>query len=76
MDNEDFLTSRQVCRYLGISVTLLNGLEKSGHLLPVRKMPLSNKRLYSAEDVRKFKESVKVGGSKVANDKADGKETG
>ena len=75
MENENFLTSRQVCRYLGISVTLLNGLEKSGHLLPVRKMPLSNKRLYSAEDVAKFKESVQVEDSGLA-DEVDGKETG
>lgn len=75
MDSEDFLTSRQVCRYLGISVTLLNGLEKSGHLLPVRKMPLSNKRLYRLEDVTHFKESVQVDNSGVADDEADGKET-
>lgn len=58
MENQSFLTSREVCNYLGISTTLLNGLEKSGHLLPARKMPLSNKRLYSADDVMNFKLSV------------------
>lgn len=57
---ENFITSSKVCSYLGISITLLNSLEKSGHLVPARKMPLSNKRLYRIEDVENFKESVQV----------------
>lgn len=60
MDNENFLTTYDVCNYLGISVTLLNSLEKKGNLLPARKLPMSNKRLYKAEDVMKFKESVQA----------------
>ena len=60
--DEEFITSSKVCSYLGISITLLNSLEKSGHLVPARKMPLSNKRLYRVEDVVKFKESVQVNG--------------
>lgn len=60
MDNESLLTTHDVCDYLGVSVTLLNSLEKKGHLLPARKLPMSNKRLYKAEDVMKFKESVQA----------------
>lgn len=62
MDNEEFVTPSEVCDYLSISVTLLNSLEKSGHLVPARKLPLSNKRLYRAEDVMKFKNLVHVNG--------------
>lgn len=57
---EDFITSSKVCSYLGISITLLNSLEKSGHLVPARRMPLSNKRLYRVQDVDNFKKSVQV----------------
>ena len=64
MEKESFLTSRDVCDYLGISTTLLNGLEKSGYLKPARKMPLSNKRLYSADDVMSFKLSVQYENAK------------
>lgn len=59
-NDENFITSSKVCSYLGISTTLLNSLEKSGHLVPARKMPLSSKRLYRIEDVENFKESVQV----------------
>jgi DNA-binding transcriptional MerR regulator len=63
MQNDDeFITSSKVCSYLGISITLLNSLEKSGHLVPARKMPLSNKRLYRMQDVENFRESVQVNG--------------
>lgn len=62
MNNDEFITSGNVCNYLGISITLLNSLERSGHLVPARKMPLNNKRLYNVEDVVKFKESVQVKG--------------
>ena len=61
MQNDDeFITSSKVCYYF--SITLLNSLEKSGHLVPARKMPLSNKRLYRMEDVENFRESVQVNG--------------
>lgn len=59
-NDENFITSSKVCSYLGISITLLNSLEKSGHLVSARKMPLSNKRLYRIEDIENFKESVQV----------------
>lgn len=59
-NEEEFITSSKVCSYLGISITLLNSLEKSGHLVPARKLPLSSKRLYRIEDVEKFKQSVQV----------------
>lgn len=58
--DEEFITSSKVCSYLGISITLLNSLEKSGHLVPARKLPLSSKRLYRIEDVENFKQSVQV----------------
>lgn len=58
--DEEFITSSKVCSYLGISITLLNSLERSGHLVPARKLPLSSKRLYRIEDVEKFKQSVQV----------------
>lgn len=59
-NEEEFITSSKVCSYLGISITLLNSLERSGHLVPARKLPLSSKRLYRIEDVEKFKQSVQV----------------
>lgn len=51
---EEFLTSRQVAKYLGVSVSLINNLEKKGELIPRRKLPTNNRRLYALSDVNAF----------------------
>lgn len=56
--NNDFMTSSEVCKYLDISTSVLNGLEKTGELKPQRKLPTSHKRLYLKEDVDKFLKSI------------------
>ena len=57
---EEFMTSRDVCRYVQISMSMLNGLEKSGALVPRRKLPTNNRRLYSKKDVDVFLDSITV----------------
>lgn len=59
MQNEQLMTSGEVCDYCGFSVTKLNGLEKRGELIPVRVFPVSGKRLYARKDVVSYLESVK-----------------
>lgn len=54
----DFMSSSEVCEYLNISTSVLNGLEKTGKLKPKRKLPTSHKRLYLKEDVDRFLKSI------------------
>lgn len=54
VDNEDFMTSREVCRYCGFSMSVLNSLESAGTLAPKRRLPVSRRRMYSREDVDNF----------------------
>lgn len=56
--NEVFLTSRQVAKYIGVSVSLINSLEEKGQLIPRRKLPTNNRRLYAQSDVDAFLESI------------------
>lgn len=55
---EEFMTSREVCQYIQISMGMLNSLDKSGHLRPRRKLPTNNRRLYSKEDVDAFLDKI------------------
>lgn len=57
-DTDGFMSSSEVCKYLGISTSCLNNLEKKGNLKPRRKLPTSHKRLYLKEDVDKFLKSI------------------
>lgn len=56
--SNNFMTSTDVCRYCGFSMTLLNSLEKQGYLKPRRKLPTCNRRLYKKEDVDLFLEMI------------------
>lgn len=55
---EVFMTSRQVAKYLGVSVSLINSLEEKGQLVPRRKLPTNNRRLYAQSDVDAFIDSI------------------
>lgn len=57
-DGEVYMGSRQVIAYAGITMSLLNSLEASGHLLPRRKIPTSGKRLYAQSDVDAFLDRI------------------
>lgn len=52
--DEEFMSSTDVCRYCGFSPGMLNSLEKSGDLKPRRKLPFGNKRLYARSEVDDF----------------------
>ena len=56
--NENLMTSREVCKYCGFSISVLNKLESDGILKPKRKLPCSNRRLYSKDDVEAFLKSI------------------
>lgn len=58
---EEFMTSRQVCKYTGFGIALINKAEKLGVLKPSRKMPFNNRRLYLQSDVDAFMEKLKNG---------------
>lgn len=58
---EEFLTSKQVAKYLGVSVSLINNLEKKGELIPRRKLPTNNRRLYALSDVDAFLARISMG---------------
>lgn len=62
-----FLTSSEVCKLLEINLNVLNRLEKKGLLKPKSKLSTNGKRFYSADDVKKYAESI-------ANNKGDGGE--
>lgn len=57
-EGEDFMTSKEVVAYAGLTTSMLNSLERSGHLLPRRRIPTSGKRLYAKSDVDVFLESI------------------
>lgn len=56
--DEEYLTSKQVARYIGVSISLINSLEEQGELVPRRKLPTNNRRLYALSDVNKFLERI------------------
>ena len=56
--DEEFMTSRQVAKYINVSVALINSLEEKGQLVPRRKLPTNNRRLYAKSDVDAFLESI------------------
>lgn len=53
-ENEEYLTSRETAEYLGVSLSLINSLEEKGQLVPRRKLPTNNKRLYAVSDIEAF----------------------
>ncbi len=55
---EEFVTSKDICRRGGFSMSKLNGLEKKGVLKPVRKLTTNNRRLYLKKDVDAYFESL------------------
>ena len=57
-NNEAFMTSKDVCRYCGFSMSVLNKLEKDGILKPKRKLPINHRRLYRKIDVDNFVSSI------------------
>ena len=57
-DDKYFMTSKEVCRYCNISISVLNKLERDGNLKPNRKLPINHRRLYTKEDVDKFLDSI------------------
>lgn len=54
----DYMSGKEVCKYCGFSIGLLNTLEQKGLLKPRRVYPVSNKRLYLKIEVKKFYESM------------------
>ena len=57
-NNEAFMTRKDVCRYCGFSMSVLNKLEKDGILKPKRKLPINHRRLYRKIDVDNFLSSI------------------
>lgn len=57
-DNEDYLTSRETAEYMNVSLSLVNSLEAQGQLIPRRKLPTNNKRLYAKSDIDAFLERI------------------
>lgn len=57
MQNEDMMTSREVCEYCNFSSSILNRLERQKLLLPARRLPDSGKRFYRREDVDAYMQS-------------------
>lgn len=55
---DDYMSSKEVCKFCGFSLGLLNTLEKDGILKPRRVYPISHKRLYLKTDVEKFYDSM------------------
>ena len=56
---ENFMTSKQVCRYTGFGIALIDKAERQGVLKPCRRMPFNNRRLYLQSDVDAFMEKLK-----------------
>lgn len=56
--DEEYLTSKQVAKYIGVSISLVNSLEESGDLVPRRKLPTNNRRLYALSDVNAFLDRI------------------
>lgn len=57
-DDEEYLTSRETAEYMNVSLSLVNSLESQGQLVPRRKLPTNNKRLYAKSDVDVFLERI------------------
>ena len=55
------MTRKEVCKYLGISVSRLRRLEESGKLQAVRRLE-GGKKLYSSVDVYAHMQSIWTGG--------------
>lgn len=53
-DDEEYLTSRETAEYMNVSLYRVNSLESQGQLVPRRKLPTNNKRLYAKSDVDAF----------------------
>lgn len=62
MCSESFLTTGQVAKQLGVSITTVKSYEKKNHLKPDRVLP-SGRRLYSVSTVENFCKSLTKGGS-------------
>ena len=58
LTRRDYMSSREVCRYCGFSVGLLNTLEREGILKPRRRYPVGRNRLWLRADVEKFANSI------------------
>lgn len=58
VNNEGYMTSTDVCRYMNVSMNVVNKLERDGHLKPKRKLQTNHRRYYLREDVIKFCESL------------------
>lgn len=54
----NFLSSIEVCRYCGFSVSVLNRLASEKKLMPVRKLPTNGRRLYRQEDVDNYLNTI------------------
>lgn len=57
MQNEELMTSREVCEYCSFSNSILNRLDRQGLLVPVRRLPGSGKRFYRQSDVDAYLQS-------------------
>lgn len=57
-DDEEYLTGRETAEYMNVSLSLVNSLESQGQLVPRRKLPTNNKRLYAKSDVDAFLERI------------------
>jgi DNA-binding transcriptional MerR regulator len=60
MEDNEFMTSKDVCRYCGFSLNLLRRLEREGKLKPVRILPGSKRKLYKLEDVETYLDTIRT----------------
>lgn len=53
-DNEIYMTSSDTADYMQVSISLLNTWTANGELIPRRKLPTNNRRMYAKSDVDAF----------------------
>ncbi len=63
MVEEFLMTRKEVCKYLGISLSSLERLEQTRKLRPIRRLE-GGKKLYSSEDVYAYLKSIWTGGNR------------
>ncbi len=51
---DELMNVGEVREYTGLGISILNRLEDEKELVPCRRLPISNKRLYSKKDVDAF----------------------
>lgn len=59
-NENEFMTSAEVCKYTGLGIAIINRADKEGDLKPSRKLATNHRRLYTKENVDAFLDKLRT----------------